>query len=75
MHVHVVPVMDSLVIETTSLMNFLPYADANFPFKTPLTIQALDVNKRVITDGPDSILVGIFSFQAYPSFSMLHAEE
>ena len=47
------------MIEVTSLNNFLPSADANFPFKTPLRIQALDANNRVITDGPDSILVCI----------------
>ena len=49
--------MDSLEIEATSLSNFLAQADANFPFKTPLRVQALDSNSRVITDGPDSTLV------------------
>ena len=49
--------MNSLVIESTSLSNFVAQADANFAFKTPLVIQALDTNSRVITDGPDSMLV------------------
>ena len=49
--------MNSLEIEATSLSNFLAQADANFPFKTPLRVQALDSNSRVITDGPDSTLV------------------
>ena len=49
--------MNSLVIESSSLSNFVAQADANFPFKTPLLIQALDANSRVITDGPDSTLV------------------
>ena len=49
--------MNSLAIEATSLSNFLAQADANFPFKTPLRVQALDSNSRVITDGPDSALV------------------
>ena len=52
-----VPAMNSLVIESSSLSNFVAQADANFPFKTPLLIQALDANSRVITDGPDSTLV------------------
>ena len=52
-----VPTMASLVIEATSLSNFLAQADANFPFKTPLRIQAVDSSGRVITDGPDSTLV------------------
>ena len=52
-----VPVMNGLVIEATTLSNFVPHADANFPFKTPLCIQAIDANERVITDGPDSTLV------------------
>ena len=55
-----VPTMASLVIEATSLSNFLAQADANFPFKTPLLVQALDTNSRVITDGPDSTLVKTF---------------
>lgn len=52
-----VPALNSLEIESTSLANFVAQADANFPFKTPLLIQALDSNSRVITDGPDSVLV------------------
>ena len=51
------PTMNSLEIESMSLTNFLAQADANFPFKTPLLVQALDSNNRVITDGPDSVLV------------------
>ena len=57
--------MDSLVIEATSLSNFLAQADANFPFKTPLLVQALDTNSRVITDGPDSTLVKTLSFFSF----------
>ena len=49
--------MNSLEIEATSLSNFLAQADANFPFKTPLHIRAVDNAGRVITDGPDSTLV------------------
>ena len=49
--------MNGLEIEATSLSNFLAQADANFPFKTPLRIQAVDSSGRVITDGPDSTLV------------------
>ena len=49
--------MNSLTIEATSLSSFVAQVDANFPFKTPLLIQALDSNNRVITDGPDSSLV------------------
>ena len=56
-----VPTMNSLTIEATSLSNFLAQTDANFPFKTPLHVQALDSNNRVITDGPDSILVSMLS--------------
>ena len=54
--------MDSLVIEATSLSNFLAQADANFPFKTLLLVQALDADSRVITDGPDSTLVKTLIF-------------
>lgn len=50
--------MDSLIIEATSLSNFVAVADANFRFTTPLIVHALDNNSRVITDGPDSSLVG-----------------
>ena len=53
----IVPVMSGLVIDATSLSTFVPHADANFPFKTPLCVQAVDANGRVITDGPDSTLV------------------
>lgn len=60
------PTMNSLVIESTSLTNFLAQADANFPFKTPLLIQALDSNSRVITDGPDSVLVRLCSVTVDP---------
>ena len=49
--------MSDLVIEATSLSSFVPHADANFPFKTPLRIHAVDGNGHVITDGPDSTLV------------------
>lgn len=54
--------MNSLAIESTSLSNFVAQADANFPFKTPLVIQALDTNSRVITDGPDSMVVSTLIF-------------
>ena len=57
--VFIVPTMTGLVIEATSLSNFVPHADANFPFKTPLRVQAVDANGRVITDGMDSTLVCI----------------
>ncbi len=45
------------MIEATSLRSFVPHADANFPFKTPLCIHAVDADGHVITDGPDSTLV------------------
>ena len=57
--------MNSLTIEATSLSNFVAQVDANFPFKTPLLIQALDSNNRVITDGPDSSLVLYKSLQLH----------
>jgi hypothetical protein len=49
--------MSGLVIEAASLSGFVPHADANFPFKTPLCIHAVDADGHVITDGPDSTLV------------------
>ena len=52
-----VPEMSGLVIEATSLSSFVPHADANFPFKTPLCIHAVDADGHIITDGPDSTLV------------------
>ena len=52
-----VPEMNGLVIEATSLSSFVPHADANFPFKTPLCIHAVDADGHIITDGPDSTLV------------------
>lgn len=52
-----VPTIASLEIDPISVAAFGASADANFPFKTPLNIQALDAGGEVITDGPDSILV------------------
>lgn len=49
--------MSGLVIEATSLSNFVAHVDANFPFKTPLCIHAVDAHGSIITDGPDSVLV------------------
>ena len=52
--------MGSLVYEPTSYTEFVPEADANFRFRTLLKVQALDTNSRVITDGPDSMLVCMY---------------
>ena len=52
-----VPVIASLEIDPISEAAFGASFDANFPFKTPLNIQAIDASGEVITDGPDSILV------------------
>lgn len=49
--------MASLAIDPDSISNFETSADANFPLKSPVNVQALDANNRVITDGPDSELV------------------
>ena len=54
--------MSDLVIDATSLSTFVPHADANFPFKTPLRVHAVDADGNVITDGPDSILVQAFRY-------------
>lgn len=65
-----VPTITSLEIVpiSGSVAAFGASADANFPFKTPLNIQALDAGGEVITDGPDSILVrrqwGIVDWQS-----------
>ena len=63
-----VPTIASLEIDPISVAAFGASADANFPFKTPLNIQALDAGGEVITDGPDSILVrrqwGIVDWQS-----------
>lgn len=52
-----VPIIDSLVIDPASVSAFATTADANFPFKTPVNIQALDASGNIITDGPNSALV------------------
>ena len=54
--------MFSLTVLTINGLVIEAQADANFPFETPLCVQALDANSRVITDGPDSTLVKILSF-------------
>ena len=63
-----VPTIASLEIDPISVAAFGASADANFPLKTPLNIQALDAGGEVITDGPDSILVrrqwGIVDWQS-----------
>lgn len=62
-----VPTIASLEINSLGAA-FGASADANFPFKTPLNIRALDAGGEVITDGPDSILVrrqwGIVDWQS-----------
>ena len=49
----------TLEITADSLANFYPSMDANFPFDTPLVIQAFDADGYVITDGPDANLVSL----------------
>ena len=47
-----VPVIASLEIDPISMAAFGASFDANFLFKTPLNIQAIDASGEVITDGP-----------------------
>ncbi len=49
--------MAKLDFEPDSLTNFVARADANFQFTTPLKIQVLSSSNRVITGGPNSMLV------------------
>jgi len=51
------PAMFGLEFEPASLAAFVGTADANFQFKTPIIVQAVSASGRVITDGPDSMLV------------------
>ena len=49
--------VNMLEITADSLAAFHPSMDANFPFDTPLIVQALDSSGNIITDGPDANLV------------------
>ena len=51
--------MSGLEINSDSLTAFYDSHDANFPLNSPLLVQAVDSNGWIITDGPDSELVGL----------------
>lgn len=51
--------VDTLEFTADSVANFYPSMDANFPFSTPLVIQALDADGFVVTDGLDANLVSL----------------
>jgi len=67
-----VPIIDSLVIDPASVSAFATTADANFPFKTPVNIQALDASGNIITDGPDSALE--VTLEANPSSACISVD-